>query len=174
MAKKIYGRVVNEKNEGVEYANVVLTDSKGKQVGNVGTTTDDKGRFVFNSLNDTDFLTAVMVGLKPTTVSVKSAINIPSPTGNMPTLAIKMPPSEGTNLQEVVVTAPKIEPKKQEPEIKPKKEEQKKEEPKKEEVKKEEAKKGMSKGLKIGLIVGGSLLALIIIGVVIHQVTKDK
>ena len=35
-------------------------------------------------------------------------------------------------------------------------------------------KKGMNKGLKIGLIVGGSLLTLIIIGIVIHQVTKDK
>jgi hypothetical protein len=38
----------------------------------------------------------------------------------------------------------------------------------------EPKKKGMSKGLKIGLIVGGSLLTLIIIGVVIHQSTKEK
>ena len=38
----------------------------------------------------------------------------------------------------------------------------------------EPKKKGMNKGLKIGLIVGGSLLTLIIIGVVIHQATKNK
>lgn len=43
-----------------------------------------------------------------------------------------------------------------------------------EEVKKEEAKKGMSKGLKIGLIVGGGVLLLIILGVIIHQSTKEK
>ena len=170
MAKKIYGRVVNNTNEAVEFEVVYLSDSKGKPIGNVNTQTDSKGRFVFNSLEDTDFLTAQMVGLKPTTVSVKSAINIPTPMGNMPTLAIKMPPSEGTNLQEITVTAPKIEPKKEEP----KKEEPKKEEPKKEEVKKEEAKKGMSKGLKIGLLVGGGVLLLIIVGVIIHQSTKDK
>jgi hypothetical protein len=170
MGKKIYGRVVNDKNEAVEFAVVFLSDSKGKPIGNVNTQTDTKGRFVFNSLNDTDFLTSQMVGLKPTTISVKKAINIPSPMGDMPTLAIKMLPSEGTNLDEVVITATKPDPKKDEP----KKEEPKKEEPKKEEVKKEEAKKGMSKGLKIGLIVGGGVLLLIIVGVIIHQSTKEK
>ena len=35
-------------------------------------------------------------------------------------------------------------------------------------------KKGMSKGLKIGLIVGGSLLVLTIIGVVIYKSKKSK
>lgn len=35
-------------------------------------------------------------------------------------------------------------------------------------------KKGMSKGLKIGLIVGGSLLVLTIIGVVIYKSRKGK
>ena len=35
-------------------------------------------------------------------------------------------------------------------------------------------KKGMSKGLKIGLIVGGSLLVLTIIGVVIYKSRKAK
>ena len=37
-----------------------------------------------------------------------------------------------------------------------------------------EEKKGMSKGLKIGLIVGGSVLGLIIIGVVIYAIKKKK
>jgi hypothetical protein len=168
MAKKIFGRVVNDKNEAVEFATVFLSDANGKPIGNVATNTDDKGRFVFNSLNDTDYVTAQMVGLKPTTVSVKSAVNIPSTLGNMPTLAIKMPPSEGVNLQEVVVTATKPQATKPQPE-KPKPEE-----PKKEEPKKEEPKKGMSNGLKIGLIVGGGVLLLIIIGVIIHQSTKEK
>lgn len=34
--------------------------------------------------------------------------------------------------------------------------------------------KGMSKGLKMGLIIGGSVLALAIIGVVIYKVSKNK
>jgi outer membrane biosynthesis protein TonB len=175
MGKRIYGRVVNDKNEAVEFAVVFLSDSKGKPIGNVNTQTDTKGRFVFNSLKDTDFLTSQMVGLKPTTISVKKAINIPSPMGDMPTLAIKMPPSDGANLDEIVVTATKPDPKKDEPKKdEPKKDEPKKDEPKKDEPKKDEPKKGMSKGLKIGLIVGGSIVGLIIIGVIIHQVTKRK
>jgi len=165
MGKRIYGRVVNDKNEAVEFAAVYLSDSKGNPIGNVNTQTDTKGRFVFNSLNDTDFLTSQMVGLKPTTISVKNAINIPSPMGDMPTLAIKMPPNKDANLDEVVVTTNKPKPKKDEP---------KKDDPKKDDPKKDEPKKGMSKGLKIGLIVGGSIVGLIIIGVIIHQVTKRK
>jgi hypothetical protein len=35
-------------------------------------------------------------------------------------------------------------------------------------------KKGMSKGLKIGLIVGGSLLVLTIVGVIIYKTKKAK
>ena len=170
MAKKIFGRVVNDKNEAVEFATVFLSDANGKPIGNVATNTDDKGRFVFNSLNDTDYVTGQMVGLKPTTVSVKSAVNIPSTLGNMPTLAIKMPTSEGVNLQEVVVKPREDDPKPP----KPQPEKPKPEEPKKEEPKKEEPKKGMSNGLKIGLIVGGGVLLLIIIGVIIHQSTKEK
>ena len=34
--------------------------------------------------------------------------------------------------------------------------------------------KGMSKGLKMGLIIGGSVLVLAIIGVVIYKVSKNK
>ena len=82
MGKRIYGRVVNDKNEAVEFAVVYLSDSKGKPIGNVNTQTDTKGRFVFNSLKDTDFLTSQMVGLKPTTISVKKAINIATLAGS--------------------------------------------------------------------------------------------
>lgn len=156
MGKRIYGRVVNDKNEAVEFAVVFLSDSKGKPIGNVNTQADDKGRFVFNSLNDTDFLTSQMVGLKPTTISVKKAINIPSPMGDMPTLAIKMPPSEGVNLGEIVVTAKKAEPKK--------------EDTKKAEPKKAEPKEPMKLWVKIALGVG----AVTIFGIIIFLATKNK
>lgn len=169
MAKKIFGRVLDNENKAVEFATVFVSDSNGKPIGNVATNTDDKGRFVFNSLNDTDHVTAQRVGLKPTTVSVTRAVNVPSPLGNMPTLAIKMNPSSGANLEEVVITATKPQPPKQQ-DTKPKNEKPKVEEG----VVVEEPKKGMSKGLKIGLIVGGGLLLLIIVGVVLKQSTKDK
>jgi hypothetical protein len=91
----------------------------------------------------------------------------------MPTLAIKMNPSAGANLQEVVVTATKPQPPKPQ-DTKPKTEKPKEDKPKEEKPKEEEPKKGMSKGLKIGLIVGGGLLLLIIVGVVLKQSTKDK
>jgi hypothetical protein len=160
MGKKVFGRVVDNENKAVEFAVVYVSDSNGKPIGNVNTTTDDKGRFVFNSLNDSDFLTSRLVGLEPKTVSVKSAINVPSPIGDMPTLAMKMNPSAGANLQEVVV--------------KPKDDKPQDTTPKDDKPKEEEPKKGMSKGLKIGLIIGGGLLLLIIVGVIIKQSTKDK
>jgi hypothetical protein len=169
MAKKIFGRVIDNENKAVEFATVFVSDANGKPIGNVATTTNDKGQFSFNSLNDSDFLTARLVGLEPKTVSVKNAINVPSPLGNMPTVAIKMNPSAGANLQEVVVTATKPQPPKPQ-DTKPKTEKPKVEEG----VVVEEPKKGMSKGLKIGLIVGGGLLLLIIVGVVLKQSTKDK
>jgi hypothetical protein len=37
-----------------------------------------------------------------------------------------------------------------------------------------EKKEGMSKGLKIGLIVGGSVLALTVLGIVIYKASKNK
>ena len=165
MGKKVFGRVVDNENKGVEFAVVYVSDANGKPIGNVNTTTDDKGRFVFNSLNDSDFLTSRLVGLEPKTVSVKSAINVPSPIGDMPTLAMKMNPSAGANLQEVVVKPKDDKPQDTTP---------KDTTPKDDKPKEEEPKKGMSKGLKIGLIVGGGLLLLIIVGVIIKQSTKDK
>ena len=165
MGKKVFGRVVDNENKGVEFAVVYVSDANGKPIGNVNTTTDDKGRFVFNSLNDSDFLTSRLVGLEPKTVSVKSAINVPSPIGDMPTLAMKMNPSTGANLQEVVVKPKDDKPQDTTP---------KDTTPKDDKPKEEEPKKGMSKSLKIGLIVGGGLLLLIIVGVIIKQSTKDK
>ena len=173
MAKKIFGRVLDNENKAVEFATVFVSDSNGKPIGNVATNTDDKGRFVFNSLNDADHVTARRVGLKPTTVSVSRAVNVPSPLGNMPTLAIKMNPSEGVNLEEVVVTATKPQPPKPQ-DTKPKTEKPKEDKPKEEKPKEEEPKKEMNKGLKIGLIVGGGLLLLVIVGVILNESTNNK
>jgi hypothetical protein len=168
MAKKVYGRVVDNANKAVEFAVVFVSDVNGKPIGNVSTYTDDKGRFVFNSLNDTDYITSNQVGLKPKTASVKDAVNVQSLLGAMPTLFLKMEPSAGVNLDEIIVKPKEDEPKP------PKKDEVKP--PKKDEPKKQEPlpKKGMSKNLKIGLIVGGSLLLLIIVGVIIYKSNKEE
>ena len=80
---------------------------------------------------------------------------MPSPIGDMPTLAMKMNPSAGANLQEVVVKPKDDKPQDTTP---------KDTTPKDDKPKEEEPKKGMSKGLKIGLIVGGGLLLVIIVG----------
>ncbi len=143
MAKKIFGRVIDNSNKAVEFGVVYVSDVNGKPIGNINTTTDDKGNFLLNSVNDTDYITSKMVGLKPTTISVKDAKNIG---GGIFGLTIKMNQSEGVNLQEVVV-----KPKPEEP-----------------------PKKGMSKALKMGLIIGGSVLALIIVAVLVKKSLDKK
>jgi hypothetical protein len=176
MAKKVYGRVVDNANKAVEFAVVFVSDVNGKPIGNVSTYTDDKGRFVFNSLNDTDYITSNQVGLKPKTASVKDAVNVQSLLGAMPTLFLKMEPSAGVNLDEIIVKPEEDEPKPpKKDEVKPPKKDEVKP-PKKDEPKKQEPlpKKGMSKNLKIGLIVGGSLLLLIIVGVIIYKSNKEE
>jgi hypothetical protein len=166
MAKKIYGFVKNEINQPVEFAVVYTSDKNGKPVGGKSTQSDEKGRFSIDAINDSDFLTASMTGLKPSTVKASSAINVPSTIGVMPTVLIKMNPSEFASLPEVKVTPKETTSNPTKPKqvafAKPN-EQQAKEEPKKE----------MNKYLKYSLIGGGILLA-IIITVAVAKKIKEK
>lgn len=116
MGKKIYGRVVDEQNAPVEFATVFVSDINGKPTSTAkNTTTNDKGTFSLDNLNDSDYVTIRYVGLTPKTLQVKNAINVPVPMiGNsLPTLLFKMTPDESVaSLQEVVVTS-KYTPKKE-------------------------------------------------------------
>jgi hypothetical protein len=171
MAKTIGGVVTRIDGSPVEFGTIYISDNKGKQTGAVKQT-DVKGRFTLLSNNDNEFITAKLVGLLPKTISVKQAVNIPLPSGGvMPMLNIKMEMDKNATLPKVVVTT--NDPKKDQPKKdETKKDETKKEETKKEETKKEETKKEMNKNLKIGLMVGGGILVLLILAVIIKQTQK--
>ena len=168
---KIFG-LVTENKKPVEFATVFRSDANGKPVGNLATTTDDKGRWQLDGLLPTDYVTARMIGLEPSTISVSKAVNMPDLITGIPMTILNIPikQSASATLDEVVVTAEK--PKSPTPKDRPT--------PKQTTTTTTTPppppppKKGMSKALKIGLIVGGSLLLLIIVGVIIHQSTKDK
>lgn len=166
MAKTIGGVVTRIDGSPVEFGTIYISDNKGKKTG-ADKLTDDKGRFTLLSNNDNEFITAKLVGLIPKTISVKEAVNIPTPSGGiMPMVKIKMEMDKNATLPEVLVTT--NDPKKD----KPKKDETKKDETKKDEPKKDEPKKEMNKNLKIGLFIGGGILILVILAVIIKQSQK--
>ena len=176
MAKTIEGVVTRIDGSPVEFGTIYISDNKGKQTGDVKQT-DVKGRFTLLSNNDNEFITAKLVGLLPKTISVKEAVNIPTLSGDIiPMVKIKMEMDKNATLPEVVVTTndpKKDQPKKDQPKKdETKKDETKKDETKKDETKKDEPKKEMNKNLKIGLIVGGGILILVILAVIIKQTQK--
>ena len=176
MAKTIEGVVTRIDGSPVEFGTIYISDNKGKQTGAVKQT-DVKGRFTLLSNNDNEFITAKLVGLLPKTISVKEAVNIPTLSGDIiPMVKIKMEMDKNATLPEVVVTTndpKKDQPKKDQPKKdETKKDETKKDETKKDETKKDEPKKEMNKNLKIGLIVGGGILILVILAVIIKQTQK--
>lgn len=152
----IFGTIIDESKKPVEFATVFRSDANGKPVGNLGTTTDDKGRWTLKGLVPTDFITARMVGLEPNTVSVSKAVSIPNVITGIPMtfLNIQMKPSASSSLPEITVTAQAPKPTKSE-QPKPSKE-----------------KEGMSKGLKIGLIVGGVLALFGIVVLIVKNKNK--
>ena len=176
MAKTIGGVVTRIDGSPVEFGTIYISDNKGKQTGAVKQT-DVKGRFTLLSNNDNEYITAKLVGLLPKTISVKEAVNIPTPSGGiMPMVKIKMEMDKNATLPEVLVTTndpKKDQPKKDETKKdETKKDETKKDETKKDQPKKDEPKKEMNKNLKIGLFIGGGILILVILAVIIKQTQK--
>ena len=156
---KIFGLVTDEQKKPVEFATVFKSDANGKPIGNVATTGDDKGRWTLDGLLPTDFVTARMVGLEPKTMSVSSAVKIPDMVTGIPMTVLNIPMKQSASnvLQEVVVTAEKPKPTTTATPPPP--------------PPPPPAPKGMSKALKIALIVGGILL---VGGIVIYAVYDSK
>jgi len=156
MAKTIGGVVTRIDGSPVEFATIYISDNKGKQTGAVKQT-DVKGRFTLLSNNDNEFITAKLVGLIPKTISVTEAVNIPTPSeGIMPMVKIKMEMDKNATLPEVLVTT----------------NDPKKDNSKKDDTKKDKPKKEMNKNLKIGLMIGGGVLVLLIMAAIIKQAQK--
>jgi hypothetical protein len=106
----LIGKIVDTDNKPIEFGSIYTSDSKGNPTSRVNSTTsDDKGRWKLEGINDTDFITAQFVGFDKKTISAKSNIKVPIPFSNAfsRNLIIKLPLSKSGNLSEVEVIAQK-------------------------------------------------------------------
>ena len=106
----LIGKIVDTDNKPIEFGSIYTSDSKGNPTSRVkSTTSDDKGRWKLEGINDTDFITAQFVGFDKKTISAKSNIKVPIPFSNAfsRNLIIKLPLSKSGNLSEVEVIAQK-------------------------------------------------------------------
>jgi hypothetical protein len=145
----------SKSNIPMEFGAVQVTDSKGKPIGNNGTTTDDKGKYSLKNVNPTDFITTSYIGYAPKTVPANSAILKEGGIGN---LDIKIDQT-GVALPQIDIVAekPKTKVKTNGAVIVEKKPEEKAKEP-------------MKLWVKIALGVG----AVTIFGIIIFLATKDN
>lgn len=165
MAKyKIVGIVYDENKKPIPSASVYISNQSGEWIGKAGTnfSADEKGRFTLDT-EDGQYITASAKGYATQTKAVTGNIvwvPLPSLTKtpmNMPTMAFTLSPkgatSSQTNIDKTAGTqggvfednAP---------------------------TSRDSGK--MSKGLKIGLIVGGSVVALVIIALIIKKSLDKK
>lgn len=84
---KVGGKVVDEYNEPIPFANVIFKDSKE------GVITDENGDFYFESLNNYTHIVVSFIGFEKKEVPLKSGLNS----------NLKIVLKEGTQLKEVVI-----------------------------------------------------------------------
>jgi hypothetical protein len=116
MSYSIQGKVIDADKNPIPFALVYTSDASGKPVTpSKNTQTDDKGFWKLNDLKDTDLISVRNLGYKIKTFSAK---NVPNVSFNqfMPpqrSVVTTLQPDEALNLQEVVVVADKVIPKKE-------------------------------------------------------------
>ena len=116
MAYTVFGKVVDGQNNSVPFALVFTSDANGKPLTpSKNTQTDDNGKWKLDGLNDADYVTVRMVGLKPQTFLSKTATSIPviGMAGLFQrVVSTTLKPDESAILKEVEVVSPKyIKPK---------------------------------------------------------------
>ena len=109
MPYTVSGQLVDKDKKPVEFAIVYTSDSSGKPIsGSKNATTDDKGRWVLNGVNDSDYITGSSVGFNKKIISAKSIV--PVNLGGIPVRTIQMtlPEDTKTVLTEVPVESKKV------------------------------------------------------------------
>jgi hypothetical protein len=119
MAYSVFGKVVDGQNIPIPFALVFTSDANGKPLTpSKNTQTDDNGKWKLDGLNDTDYITVRMVGLKPQTFLAKTATSIPviGMSGVFQrVVATTLKPDESANLKEIEIVSPKYVPPKPKP-----------------------------------------------------------
>lgn len=117
MSYLIQGKVIDADKNPIPFALVYTSDASGKPVTpSKNTQTDDKGFWKLNDLKDTDLISVRNLGYKIKTFSAKNVPNV-SFSQFMPpqrSVVTTLQPDESLNLQEVVVVADRVIPKKEE------------------------------------------------------------
>ena len=109
---KIFGFVKDENKKPLEFVTVFKSDANGKPIGNLSTSTDEKGRWNLDGLTNSDYVTARIVGFEPTTLPITKVVQIPDELGGkMSILNIPLKQNLATTLQEFEVVAEKPKPK---------------------------------------------------------------
>lgn len=151
---KIFGQIQDENRKGIPFADVYVSDIGGKP--KTGTNkkfvTNEQGGYTLD-VSDSDYVTARMVGYSPTTKAVKgNIVFIPNPiTGiQTPTMVLTLPRSLKTSLPEIEIT-----------------------ETKGEVIKKDET-PTKNKNYTKWILIGGGLLALIVVGLLVKKSLDKK
>lgn len=111
MAYTVFGKVVDGQNNPIPFALVFTSDASGKPLTpSKNTQTDDNGKWKLDGLNDADYVTIRMVGLKPQTFLAKTATSIPviGMAGLFQkVVSTTLKPDESAILKEIEVVSPK-------------------------------------------------------------------
>lgn len=111
MSYTVSGRLVDKDKQPIEFGVVYTSDSSGKPIaGSKNYTADDKGRWILNGVNDTDYITGTMVGFNKKTIPAKSIIPIPNPITGIyqRMIQITLPDDSQATLAEVPVISKKV------------------------------------------------------------------
>lgn len=109
MSYNIRGKVFDENKVVLPFATIYVSDSKGgHSLHAKNTASDIDGNWVLKDVNDSDFITARMLGYEPETISVKSIpalIKLSPVRDGEKKLNITLKQGEGTKLSEFEVVA---------------------------------------------------------------------
>lgn len=77
MGYSISGQLVDSSNKPIEFATIYTSDSSGKPlIGSKNTQSDEKGKWSLNGIEDSDYITATIVGYNKITFPAKSIVPI--------------------------------------------------------------------------------------------------
>lgn len=109
MAYSVSGQLVDGKGTPIEFAIVYTSDASGKPiVGSKNAQTDEKGKWVLSGVNDSDYITASIVGYNKKIIPAKSIV--PVNIMGLPMRAIQMKLTEDvkTILPEAEIASIKV------------------------------------------------------------------
>ncbi len=109
MPYTVTGQLVDKDKQPIEFAIVYTSDANGKPItGSKNATTDDKGKWILNGVEDSDFITGSSVGYNKKIISAKSIVPVNLMGTTIRTIQMTLPDSVQNTLVEVPVVSNKV------------------------------------------------------------------